>query len=554
MVMLQQRLRRAAEALMKAAIRVAPRETRAWGCAMLAEIGYLDGSWSALAWALGGVGVLIAESVSSLLFGDRRAHRAAGVALFRRRVSIGRAMLAPGASCIVAALLFLAAPPFRQACRVAFSPWARLIQPASSNGQPALEALTRRAVRNRDAEAMTFCALRVKNGEESAQLATQAVAIDPRLVWMYGAVSVRHPGLPEASEWIPALERSDPRNAYPFLIAAANIDFQHARLGDVALLGHENDPQWRSAMAAAFRAAKFDDYDGRLNAVDRKVGARYRLNDPEVILLGAADVLPTSAVEDSRRFAQPLLEKGRVFETRGERTRAQQQYLAVARFGQLIDSQGNSAAEHRVGMTVQGEAYQRLASLTAKQGSPAQAAMYGYLSAKFAAVPAEQAHPPQWLFGRYVCERNAKVLVVSGLAMLVFSALLLAAGSILLVRRGRRLGPTPQTAGPMATIVAMSSALGLFVTAAALYLTYRPYWYIFQQSVSHGERSEAQDLSAFLTSTRTMFDGSLGASPSVHMYFWAVVTLLGVLGLTLIFLRHIRIGAGTSGLHGPKVS
>ena len=58
MIMLEAHLRRAATLLLEAAIRIAPADTRDWGQAMLGELIYIEGPWAALAWALGGAGVL----------------------------------------------------------------------------------------------------------------------------------------------------------------------------------------------------------------------------------------------------------------------------------------------------------------------------------------------------------------------------------------------------------------------------------------------------------------------------------------------------------------
>ncbi|HUI41291.1 MAG TPA: hypothetical protein VL523_04925 [Terriglobia bacterium] len=548
--MLEQRVRRAAAALLEGAIRIAPREVRVWGRAMLAEMASVENPWGALMWALGGASVLVRRALGSLLRGGR-GRRAP---LFVRPVSVGKAMLAAAGTCIVAALVFLAAPPFRQALRVAASPWTRVFRSNSTEQQPGLQALARKAEQRRDAEGLAYCAIHLQDGVAAARLAERAVAIDPGLLWVYVAVAAQHPGLPEITRWVPALERTDSQNAYPFLIAAADIDVRHFRLGDAVLRGHEKDAQWHNAMAAAFRAAKFDDYLGRVDALGREVAARYRLNSPEDVVIGARDGLPAVALEDARRFASSLIQRGNVLEAQGKRRRAWQEYFVVAQFGQLLDSQGHSAVEHQVALSLQAAAYRQLETLSARQGKQTEAAMFGYLTAKFAAGPAEQARSAEWLFGQYVCERNARVLVVSGLAMLLFSGLLVASGSIILVRRCRRSASEAKTTGPMATIMAASSALGLFVSSAALYLTYRPYWYILQQSVLHGERSKVRDLSAFLASTRTAFDTLPGASPNLQTYFWAAVTLLGVFGLTVIFLRHLRFGTGAAGLQSPRPS
>jgi len=107
-----------------------------------------------------------------------------------------------------------------------------------------------------------------------------------------------------------------------------------------------------------------------------------------------------------------------------------------------------------------------------------------------------------------------------------------------------------ERAKPVATIVVLTSALGLLFSSVTLYLTYRPYWYIFQSAVLNGDRAQSRDLQEFLISTQmlpgiphchnVLLDALLySGSPSFLFYVWAGVTLLGVISLALIVLRHI---------------
>jgi hypothetical protein len=146
----------------------------------------------------------------------------------------------------------------------------------------------------------------------------------------------------------------------------------------------------------------------------------------------------------------------------------------------------------------------------------------------------------QWVFGEYVARRNAAVLQISSLMMIIFSGLTVAAASVLIAgsRRARR--PGAPRASPVATIVALASAMGLLLSAATIYLTYRPYWYIFQRAILNGDRSQARDLRDFLMALRVLPGVGAGSRlPLIlPMYFWTGVTLLTVIGLGLILLRH----------------
>ena len=93
---------------------------------------------------------------------------------------------------------------------------------------------------------------------------------------------------------------------------------------------------------------------------------------------------------------------------------------------------------------------------------------------------------------------------------------------------------------PAATVLAVAGAAGFLVSTATIYLTYRPYWYIFQRTILQGDRSQARDLLDFLLATRVLPGLALFNNVSLPFYFWAGVILIGILRLILILLRHLR--------------
>jgi hypothetical protein len=271
------------------------------------------------------------------------------------------------------------------------------------------------------------------------------------------------------------------------------------------------------------------------------VVSRYRFNDPYELLSGEETDLPTYAFSDSRQFAESVLQSGQNLEARGDRRGAAEKYWAVARFGLVIDSQGHTDFEHYMGSSLQAGAYKQLQALSQKQGSPDEAALFGYLAGRFTPAVGEDSRlGGQWVFGRYVSRRNAAVLQISGLMMLIFSGLLVVAGSVVIVGSRRGAGLAAQRAKPVATVVTLAGAVGLLLSSATIYLTYRPYWYIFQHAILNGDQSQTRDFRDFLMATRVVS----GVGPHSYLlvnfpfYFWAGVILLGVAGLVLILLRH----------------
>jgi hypothetical protein len=203
-----------------------------------------------------------------------------------------------------------------------------------------------------------------------------------------------------------------------------------------------------------------------------------------------------------------------------------------------------------MGATLQAMAYNQLQASSEKEGNQAETALFGYLAAKFGPVKGKHVEfPREPAFGLDTSRRNAAVVEISGLMILLFSGLVVVAALILIAgsRRGAR--PATQRAKPVATIVILTSAVGLLFSSVTLYLTYRPYWYIFQRAILSGDRIQTGDLQEFLGSTQTLpsvpphlyllLDALVySRSPSFLFYVWAGVTLLCVIGLALILLRH----------------
>jgi hypothetical protein len=334
------------------------------------------------------------------------------------------------------------------------------------------------------------------------------------------------------------------------LITAESIEQAHFRRGVWSPPTKEQERAWQSAIVGAFQSPKFDDYLDRVAELNRKVVPRYGFYDPYEVQSRAEIDLPVSAFENSERFAKSLLHSGAALEASGDRKGARDKYWTVARYGQLIDSQGRTYLEHGMGTTLQAMAYSQLRASSEKGGNEAESALFGYLAAKFDPVKGKQAgFPGELAFGLDISRRNAAVVEISGLMILIFCGLVVVATSILIAgsRRGAR--PAAQRAKPLATMVVLTSAVGLLFSSVTLYLTYRPYWYFFQSAILNGERTQTRDLRMFLMYTQRLpdipphhymlLDALLySRSPSFLFYFWTGVTLLGVSGLALILLRH----------------
>jgi hypothetical protein len=450
---------------------------------------------------------------------------------------------------MLAALLFFAAAPFRQAFGVALRPWYFVYQMASGNRESGIQDLAKRAEIRHDPEGLAFCAISARDHAERTRLADEAVRLDPNLVWVYAVVAMCQPGDSETGHWVEKLERWDPHNALFPLIAAKSICEPDIHRGNWSPQTQERVQAWQNAMAAAFGSTKYDDYLDRVAQLNRRVVPRYGFYDPYEVQSREGINLPVLAFHMSRSYAQWVIQTGGGLEARGDRKGAREKYLTVARFGQSLDSQGRTDAERWVGTTLQAMAYRQLQVSAGKEGNEADAELFGYFSGKFEPVAGEFPwQPQQSAFGWDAARRTATVVEISGVMILIFLVLVVTAVSILLLGRFWTARHALQRARPVASWVILTGAVGLLLSSLTLYVAYRPYWYMFQSAILHGDTAQTQDLGFFLRSTTTLpgiqphnlsFLSDPGFTYRFLFYVWLGLALLGLVSLAFIFLRHI---------------
>src|ERR1019366_4325894 len=180
------------------------------------------------------------------------------------------------------------------------------------------------------------------------------------LLWIYAIVAMVHPQLHETSVWLEQLQRWNPQNALFPLIKAESIEGANLHPVKSSALTPEQLHSWQATMAAAFQCPKFDDYFDRVAQLNRRVLPRYMFYDPYEVESREQIDLPATVLADTRRFADLVLRSGAAFEAKGDRKSGRDKYWSVARFGQLIDSQGRTDREHAMGTALQAMAYNRL--------------------------------------------------------------------------------------------------------------------------------------------------------------------------------------------------
>lgn len=538
-------LRRVAASLLRLALRVAPQDSFVWGQAVLGELNYVDGDWSALAWAFGGAVVLAKQAMLSLVPGRRHPANHPRAELFTEERPMRKTTLVAIGACAVASMLFFLAPMFRQAFRASLAQWhglANFTHFEDRRPSPELEAVARLAEQNHDAEGLAFVAIRHPNESESARLADEAVQLDSKLTWIYAVVAVSHPTLPQIERWVPKLQQFDPENALPHFIVAEAIDIDQILHDRVPKRTSDQSLAWKKAMASAFQSPKLDNYLDRLKALDRRVMLRYRFDDLYQALENSWwYLLPSYSASDSYRYAELVLQSGETLEARGDLSGARDEYLAVARFSQMMTSAGVPLFHSEV--NVPQEAYKRLQAFSEKDGLQEQARFYASLAAQ-----TERADENNWVARRNpfresdVPRWSANLVKASGVAMFLFAGTLL---SCLVCVIRKRLFRRPNSAGlgRITTALGVGGAVGIFFSSATMYATYRPYAEIFQRYLHTGDESQLPLLSSFLGHTGVLL-GSEGLHGDVRVYFWFAVNVLCVLALLFAVIpfiaKHLR--------------
>jgi len=552
--------RRLASQLLRAALSIAPHDTLDWGNGMLSELNHVEGNWSALLWAFGGAGVLAKHAVLSAIFtGSTRPILPSGGDLFEKETPMRKTVLTAIGACVVASLLFFAAPVFRQAFHVSLAQWHDVLHVGRTFGtfgtfgyedsSPELERLAKKAEQNRDAEGLAFVAARHPNPDESVRLVEEAVQLDPSLTWVYAVIAAQSCSLPHFDRWVSELKKYDSQNALPYFIVAEKIDCDevgHKTIRPALLKGimsgreeHEN-PAWQTAMAAAFQSHKLDTYLDRLKELDRKALIRYHVDDPFQAVSDDSwwRGLPSYSAWDSSRYAQSVLESGEALEARGDRDGAVEKYMSVARFTKMMGPAGVFWLPR-----VDQEAYKRLASLFERGANKEQAEFYAALADQAdQAQKAELDSMRSWSRGGEVAHWNAFLVRLSGLVLLFCAALLVFCISGVLVR-GRSFKLASLHPGRLTLALGLGAALGVLLSSAVLFVSYWPYSELLQRFQRTGDEAGLSDLARFLGDAQLPLGSQLSAgswyvgSQKAVFYFWFSVVALCVLAFLLVLWR-----------------
>jgi hypothetical protein len=547
-------LRTIAAALLRAALKITPPGAAEWGRAMLAELHHVEGDWAALAWAIGGAGILAKHALLSVFVpGNANQIAPSEGKFFAKETPMRKSTAIAAAACLAASLLFFVAPTFRQAFQLSLTQWHSLIRSlyggySYRDPSAAFSKIADQARENHDAEAMAFVALHRRSAPDSAALADEAVRIEPQLTWIYAVVASSNRSQPEINDWIAKLEQFDPQNAVPHLIQAEVAESNALNRNRFVFQSYLTDPAWLSAMSDAFASSKIDTYGDRVRDLDHRVALLHGFDDPyqaqsEYFL--TAGVFP--GMGNSNDYVKLLLKSGDALDARGDHQGAEKQYRLATHVGEVLQAASRPAAglfrTPAFADVLLQDPYHHLASFYEKQGDLEQAAHFSDLAVKADQERQSALDSIRPLIAGTAAERwNADILGLSGIAMFA-CIVIIPLCAIITIVKSRSIQLSKLRAGRVTKLLASCAIVGLFVSTAALYLSYRPYAQIVRAYLHDGDTSRLLALSAFLShldyAQLPPQHQALYSLWNFPMYFWAGIIALCAIALVFTAVKFI---------------
>lgn len=374
-------LARFARAMLACALRYWPEDSRAWGAALAAEVDEATNGFDAMRWSLGGI-MFFARSVLSstwtwLKLPAGSSLPGAGAADGGGPLMAKRSRIFTAAVLVVAAVLLLL-PEGREAIRTVAASWSEYEMTRAD--QRALDKLSARAEKDRDAETLAFVALSrtqssTRDGEQRAErLVEQTVALDPSFIWIYGAKNHAANFYPAQKEWVARLQASDPDNAVPILLEADALaeqsgNLQYNQKDDQRLA---DNPRWMALMQRAFAAAKYDSYLGKHIRLMQAVWNRNPNLPPDIILMGLwSHAIPN--LYQIRLYGRIQLNAAKKALAAGDTKRAEALAQGVATFGTRMISSSGTMIEELIGVSISHMADKEFAEIYTAEGKPEEA-------------------------------------------------------------------------------------------------------------------------------------------------------------------------------------
>ena len=299
----------------------------------------------------------------------------------------------------VTALLLLASvamvfvPDVREGMKATFKVWHVSAFNKEPNYQATVARLRTLGVQQHDPQAMAMVALLSDDRTERINMADQAVSLDPSLTWIYAYVQPSSgPGWsltsPTPTEWLDKLQKWDPNNAFPRLLAAHQTDVRlsqawavsgyHGLYADAITKKLQQDEAWLAVMENALSEPRYDHYYPRLFDLYRSVAWRYGIRDNSVTQAVLFYRFKTFAVrQDVSSYSDLLEDRAAAAEKSGNFGEAERLYRIPAQFGERLAAQVHSDDDRLEWEMIEDGALRKLQPLLMKTGKAGEAALLG---------------------------------------------------------------------------------------------------------------------------------------------------------------------------------
>lgn len=301
----------------------------------------------------------------------------------------------------VTALLLLASvamvfvPDVREGIKATFNAWRgehyNWLDEPKLTQVPRLRQL---GEQNHDAQALAVVALLAQDNSERMKMADQAVTLDASLTWIYAYVRTTDNltsccSGPMPAAWLDKLQKWDPDNAVPRLLAAHQslLSFGEAwqkggyrgPYNDEALKYLQQDKLWLAEMESVYRAPKYDHYYSRVFDLYRVVAQRYAIRDMATTDAVLGTTMPVwTGLGDARIYSQLLSARAEAAERVGNYAEAEELYRKPMEFSERVAAQTHTRREREGWLSIEGDSLRRLQALLAKTSRAEDAALVGF--------------------------------------------------------------------------------------------------------------------------------------------------------------------------------
>jgi len=541
---------RCARWILDCALRHWPEDTRPWGLALAAEIDETANAFETVRWSLGGLMFFGRSVLSSALAwlklpaGASLSGSPSGGPLdsstFPKRSRFFTAAV------LLAAALLLILPQGREALRTVRGTWQNDVQ--SESDARKLEELATRAEKDKDADMLAFAALSARDSTRGAALTERAIALDPKLIWVYGARNHSQKNDPPREDRLAQLQLADPGNAVPDLLMAdalvqpqISILIEHGMNDREYRLSLESNAKWMALMERAYAEPRYDSYFQRHYHLTKTVWNREKDLPATIVLYGVAQHAFPDLLH-IRMYCDMKIDAARKAREAGNFTTAKDLLAGVDAFGVRMADSGGADFEQLIGLVVSRSANKEAENLAKVSANPEDArtaaARLDQIEARFNRIR-RSANPERAV--RSEVFRKEGLLVQSFGILCVLAAIGTLAGILLLELWPARLQGAKSLSRRFACILADWAPPTLLVACAGFLLSFLPFHRAIEEyrSSNYLRADELALLDAWWGLMRVTESLYLGADATVRFWYFVTVALSAVL-LAVVFRAIVR--------------